>query len=76
MTLRDVKEGESARIIGFTKDCEAFKNRMQALGFALGDVVHMERNSLFAPIKISSNQNINSLAICKGQAEKILVKKI
>ena len=76
MTLKELKEGESGRIIGFINGCEEFKKRMDSLGFNIGDIVYMEKNSRFAPIKVSSNRCRNPLAICKGKAEKILIQKI
>ena len=74
MRLSEAKPGELVKIKGFEGGCDAFKCRLDAMGVRIGDIVEVKSKAFLGPIEIR-NDDVD-LALCRGQAEKILVKPI
>ena len=72
MRLSDAKVGELVRIKGFEADCDEFRRRLEALGIRRGDVVQIKSKAFLGPVEIRSDET--DIALCRGQAKKILVK--
>ncbi len=74
MRLIDAKNGDLVRVVGFEGGCDEFKCHLHAMGFMIGDVVKIVHRGFFGPIQVESKGA--KVALCRGQAEKILVEKI
>jgi len=74
MKLSDAKQGELVRVIGFERDCDEFKCKLEAMGLRRGDIVKVATKSFFGPIQVEVNGA--KIALCRGQAQKIKVEKI
>ncbi len=74
MRLSDAKPGDIVKIKGFERDCDRFKCRLDALGIRVGDIVEIKSKAFLGPIEIK-NEEVD-IALCRGQAEKIIVKPI
>ncbi|WP_201353409.1 FeoA family protein [Hydrogenimonas urashimensis] len=74
MRLSEAKTGDLVKIRGFEGGCDTFKSRLDALGIRIGDIVEIKSKAFLGPIEIK-NENID-VALCRGQAEKIIVKPI
>ncbi|WP_200763892.1 FeoA family protein [Nitrosophilus alvini] len=74
MKLSDAKVGEVVKVIGFSGGCDEFKCRLEAMGFRVGDIVKIINKGFFGPLQIESSGS--KIALCRGQAEKILVEKV
>jgi len=74
MQLSDAKPGDLVKIKGFNEECDDFKHRLDSLGIRVGDVVEIKSKAFLGPIEIKK-ENID-LALCRGQAEKIIIKPI
>ena len=74
MLLSDAKPGDLVKIKGFGGGCDDFKCRLNSLGIRIGDIVEIKSKAFLGPIEIK-NEDID-LALCRGQAEKIIVKPI
>ncbi|WP_456322117.1 FeoA family protein [Hydrogenimonas sp.] len=74
MRLSEAKPGDLVKIKGFEGGCDRFKCRLDALGIRVGDIVEVKNKAFMGPIEIK-NDDID-LALCRGQAEKIIIKPI
>ncbi len=74
MKLSDTRQGDLVRVVGFAKECDEFKCKLEAMGLRRGDVVEVQNKSFFGPIQIEVNGA--KIALCRGQAQKIEVEKI
>ena len=74
MRLSEAKVGDLLRIKGFEGGCDDFKCRLDSMGIRIGDIVEIKSKAFLGPIEIK-NDDID-LALCRGQAQKILVKLI
>ena len=74
MRLSEAKVGDLLRIKGFEGGCDQFKSRLAGMGIHVGDIVEVKSKAFLGPIEIK-NDDID-LALCRGQAEKIVVKPI
>jgi Fe2+ transport system protein FeoA len=74
MKLSDTKSGDTVRVIGFDEGCEEFKCKLEALGLRRGDVINVIQKGFFGPVTVESNGA--KIALCGGQAKKIVVEKI
>ncbi len=74
MRLIEAKNGDIVKIIGFEGECDEFKCRLSAMGFMIGDIIKVVQKGFFGPIQIEVNGR--KIALCRGQARKILVKKV
>jgi len=74
MRLSDAKPGDLVKIKGFEGGCDDFKCRLDSLGLRMGDIVEIKSKAFLGPIEIK-NEGID-LALCRGQAEKIIIKPI
>lgn len=74
MRLSDAKQGDLVKIKGFEGGCDDFKCRLDSLGIRIGDIVEIKSKAFLGPIEIK-NEDID-LALCRGQAEKIIIKPI
>jgi len=74
MRLSDAKPGDLVKIKGFEGESDYFKCRLDSLGIRIGDIVEIKSKAFLGPIEIK-NENID-LALCRGQAEKIIIKPI
>ncbi len=74
MRLSDARPGELVKIKGFEGGCDDFKCRLDSMGVRIGDIVEVKSKAFLGPIEIK-NDDVD-LALCRGQAEKIIVKPI
>lgn len=74
MRLIDANSNDVVKIIGFDGECDEFKCHLTAMGFIVGDIIRVINKSFFGPIQIKSNGR--KIALCRGQAKKILVEKL
>jgi len=74
MKLIDAKSGEIVKIVGFNGECDEFKCKLSAMGFMIGDEIKVLHKGFFGPIQIEANGI--KIGLCRGQAKKILVKKL
>ncbi len=74
MRLSDARPGDIVRIKDFERDCDQFKCRLDSLGIRVGDIVEIKNKAFLGPIEIR-NEEVD-IALCRGQAEKIIVKPI
>ncbi|WP_300366926.1 FeoA family protein [Hydrogenimonas sp.] len=74
MRLSEAKPGELVKIKGFEGGCDRFKSRLDALGIRIGDIVEVKSKAFLGPIEIKNDEV--DVALCRGQAEKIIVKPI
>ena len=74
MRLSDAKPGDLVRIKGFEGECDTFRRRLEALGIRVGDVVEVKSKAFLGPVEIRNDDT--DVALCRGQAEKIVVKPI
>ena len=74
MRLIEAKSKDIVKIVGFEGECDEFKCRLSAMGFMIGDIIKVVHKGFFGPVQIEANGR--KIALCRGQAQKILVKKI
>ncbi|BAF69882.1 FeoA family protein [Nitratiruptor sp. SB155-2] len=74
MKLSEARQGSQVRVLGFEKDCDEFKCKLESMGLRRGDVVYVQNKSFFGPIQIEVNGT--KIALCRGQADKIRVEYI
>lgn len=74
MRLSEAKPGDLVKIKGFEGGCDDFKCRLDAMGVRVGDIVEVKSKAFLGPIEIRNDAT--DLALCRGQAEKIIVKPI
>ncbi|WP_353662805.1 FeoA family protein [Hydrogenimonas sp. SS33] len=74
MRLSEAHKGDLVKIKGFEGGCDNFKCRLDALGIRIGDIVEVKNKAFLGPIEIK-NDDLD-IALCRGQAEKIIVKPI
>ncbi len=74
MKLIEAKNGDIVKVIGYDGECDEFKCHLNAMGFIIGDIIKVLNKGFFGPIQIEANGT--KIAMCRGQAEKILVEKI
>ncbi len=74
MKLSEAKSNELVKVVGFEKGCDEFACKLESMGFRKGDTVKVLNKSFFGPIQVEVNGV--KLALCRGQAKKIEVKKI
>ena len=74
MRLIEAKSGDIVKIVGFEGECDEFKCRLSAMGFMIGDIIKILNKGFFGPVQIEANGA--KIALCRGQAQKILVKKV
>jgi len=74
MKLIEAKNKDIVKVVGFEGECDEFKCRLSSMGFMIGDVIKVLNKGFFGPIQIEANGA--KIALCRGQAKKILVKKI
>lgn len=74
MRLIDAKNGDLLRIKDFTRDCGNFKCRINSMGIKKGDIIKVLNRNFFGPILVEDSGV--KVAICRGEAQKIIVDKI
>ena len=74
MRLSEAKPGDLVKIKGFEGGCDVFKCRLDALGIRIGDIVEIKSKAFLGPVEIK-NDDVD-IALCRGQAEKIIIKPI
>ena len=74
MRLSEARPGDLVKIKGFEGGCDRFRGRLEAMGIRVGDIVEVKSKAFLGPIEIR-NDDVD-LALCRGQAEKIVVKPI
>ncbi len=72
-SLIELKKGDVFKIVGFDEGCEAFKQRLTALGIHKGQIGQVINKSFFGPIEIDVDGR--KIAIGRGMAKKIKVRK-
>jgi Fe2+ transport system protein FeoA len=71
--LIDLKNGDVFKITAFDETCHNFKHRLADLGLFKGALGQVVNKSLFGPIELDIQGN--KIAIGRGMAKKIYVKK-
>lgn len=74
MKLVDAKSGDLVIVKDFTRDCDNFKCRINSMGIKKGDIAKVLNRSFFGPILVEVDGS--KIAICRGEAQKIIVDKI
>ncbi|WP_457596594.1 FeoA family protein [Hydrogenimonas sp.] len=74
MKLSEARPGDLVKIKGFEGECDKFRTRLEAMGIRQGDIVEVKSKAFLGPIEIR-NDDVD-LALCRGQAEKIVVKPL
>ena len=69
----DLKKGDVFKIVDFDKSCSNFKNRLNDMGLAKGQIGQVITKSFFGPIEIDIDGR--KIAIGRKMAKKIFVKK-
>ncbi len=73
LTLANLKKNDVFKIVGFDESCRNFKQRLNDLGLAKGQIGQIINKSLFGPIEIDIEGR--KLALGRGMSKKIKVKK-